>query len=225
MFWDSVSGVYDIFMELGNKRVNTELCSKVAALIEPDDRVLECACGTGMLSMHIAGKCRTLTATDFSKGMLARAAKKCRTFSNTVIEFADISFLKYETGSFDKVVAANVIHLLDEPEFALKELARVCRPDGSIIIPTYISERTDGEKMRFAIRLVEKLGAGFKRQFDYKSYQSFFKDRGYEDCEFDLIEGKTPCAIAIIKNRRSGSDRYITARDIKAHKQINAAQE
>ena len=42
-------------------------------------------------------------------------------------------------GQFDKVIAANVIHLLDEPFKALAELDRVCKPGGQIIIPTYIN--------------------------------------------------------------------------------------
>ena len=42
-------------------------------------------------------------------------------------------------GLFDKVIAANVIHLLDEPLKALAALDRVCKPGGQIIIPTYIN--------------------------------------------------------------------------------------
>ena len=43
---------------------------------------------------------------------------------------ADITKLGYPDGRFDAVVAANVIHLLDEPLQALRELDRVCRPGG-----------------------------------------------------------------------------------------------
>ena len=49
------------------------LCAAVAALIRPEDEVLECACGTGLLSGVIAGRCRSLIATDFSENMLRRA--------------------------------------------------------------------------------------------------------------------------------------------------------
>ncbi len=42
--------------------------------------------------------------------------------------------------SFDVVIAANVIHLLDDPYKALSELDRVCRPGGKLIIPTYVNK-------------------------------------------------------------------------------------
>ena len=47
----------------------------VSALIQPGDTVLECACGTGLLSAAIAPKCKALTATDFAPKMLKKAEK------------------------------------------------------------------------------------------------------------------------------------------------------
>ena len=51
----------------------------------------------------------------------------------------NINKLEYSDEIFDKVVAGNVIHLLDKPENALSELMRVCKKGGMIIIPTYIN--------------------------------------------------------------------------------------
>lgn len=73
MFWDNVAWVYDIFANVINRKANRALCTAVAALIRPEDEVLECACGTGLLSGVIAGRCRSLVATDFSENMLRRA--------------------------------------------------------------------------------------------------------------------------------------------------------
>ena len=70
MFWDRVAGVYDVFVNVINRKTHRKLKETVSALIEPDDTVLECACGTGLLSAVIAPKCRKLTATDFSVKML-----------------------------------------------------------------------------------------------------------------------------------------------------------
>ena len=197
MFWDKVAGLYDFFMTLKNGKVNRELCLTVAKMMDPADVVLECACGTGMISEYIAGKCAHLTATDFSEGMLKQTRKKCRRFSNLTIESADITKLSYPDNSFDKVVAANVIHLLDDPGTALKELNRVCRPGGEIIIPTYINHENGGKSGIF-IKAVGKLGADFKNQFTYQGYQDFFAEMGYANCGFTLIRGSMPCAIATV---------------------------
>jgi len=75
MFWDQAAGFYDIFENWYNGDVNRRLVSEVSKLIDQDDRVLECACGTGMISKGIAPRCKELIATDFSTGMLSQAKK------------------------------------------------------------------------------------------------------------------------------------------------------
>ena len=70
MFWDNIAWIYDIFADGINRKANRKLCKVVAGLISPTDDVLECACGTGLLSGVIAKRCKSLTATDFSAKML-----------------------------------------------------------------------------------------------------------------------------------------------------------
>ena len=50
MFWDKAAGVYDIFVNVINRKTHKKLKTIVSQLIEPEDAVLECACGTGLLS-------------------------------------------------------------------------------------------------------------------------------------------------------------------------------
>lgn len=51
--------VYDIFANVFNRKANKKLCDTVTALIRPTDEVLECACGTGLLTGVIAHKRRS----------------------------------------------------------------------------------------------------------------------------------------------------------------------
>ena len=76
MFWDKVASVYDLYSNFYNGKVNRALCQVVAKQVSGNDEVLECACGTGMISIHIAKRCRRLVATDYSDGMLKKAARK-----------------------------------------------------------------------------------------------------------------------------------------------------
>ena len=172
MFWDNVACVYDVFANVINRKTNEELCSVVKNLILPEYEVLECACGTGLLTKETAQRCKSLVATDFSEKMLERAKKKCRKYANVHFEKADIMHLDYPDHSFDAVVAANVIHLLDEPYKALHELERVCRPGGKIIIPTYMNHTENG-KINGASKAIEKAGAEFKRKFTPETYRDF----------------------------------------------------
>ena len=197
MFWDHVAGIYDVFVNVINRKTHQKLKEIVSELIEPDDTVLECACGTGLLSAVIAEKCRRLTATDFSEKMLRKAEKNCRSFRNITYAQADITALAFPDGSFDKVVAANVIHLLNEPVKALCELRRVCKNGGQLIIPTYINRTKSGKTSSFA-KTVGKAGADFKQQFTFESYKKFFTDAGYQKAEYIFIDGKIPCSLAVI---------------------------
>lgn len=159
MFWDKAAGLYDLFENIYNGKVNRQLCIEVADMMEDSDRVLECACGTGMITKCMAPKCKD--------------------------------------EAFDKVVAGNVIHLLDEPYAALAELERVCKKGGKIIIPTYVNNENGGKPNMF-VKILERFGAGFKCQFNYETYKDFFAKAGYSDVEYKLVQGKMPCAIAVI---------------------------
>jgi len=198
MFWDNVAGVYDIFVNVINSRTHQKLKVIVSGLIGSEDTVLECACGTGLLSAVIAPKCRQLTVTDFSAKMLKKAKKNCAAFHNITFLQADITALSYADGSFDKVVAGNVIHLLDNPLTALGELDRVCKDGGMLIIPTYMNKDSKGKTSGFA-GAVGKAGADFKREFTVDSYRQFFLDAGYADVKVTMAEGRVPCAVAVMK--------------------------
>lgn len=197
MFWDRVAWVYDVFAKGINRKANQRMCAVVGELISPMDEVLECACGTGLLSEVIAPRCRRLVATDFSEKMLKRAKKKGKRWENTRFEQADLLHLSYPDQRFDVVVAANVIHLLDEPYRALKELDRVCRRGGKIIIPTYLNQ-TDQGTTNTVSDAIGKAGADFKRAFTWDSYPQFFADAGYEDVTYTLCPGRIPCAVAVL---------------------------
>ena len=123
MFWDNVAWAYDIFADGINRKANRALRAVVAEAIRPGETVLECACGTGLLSGAIAERCGSLVATDLSEKMLRRAERKCARYGNVRFERGDILRIAFPDESFDAVVAGNVIHLLDEPriEVSLKE--------------------------------------------------------------------------------------------------------
>ena len=120
-------------------------------------------------------------------------------FWNRIAGFYDFFETRYNKRVYTntgKVVAGNVIHLLTEPQKAMAELERVTKPGGQIIIPTYINKTKKSNGA--AIKLLGLLGADFKRQFDPASYKAFFAGLGYQDVTYQVVDGRMPCAIAII---------------------------
>ena len=196
MFWDKVSGVYDLFENIYNKSVYQSTGESVAKYIKNTDRVLECACGTGAISIFIAPVCKELIVSDYSVGMLKQAKKKLKNYDIIDYRRVDITDIEAEDNSFDVVVAGNVIHLLPDPQRAMNELTRVCKDGGRLVIPTYINGDEGTNKL--AVKFLEKLGASFKCQFDAESYEKFFEDMGYKNVTYEVVRGRMSCDIAVI---------------------------
>ena len=138
-FWDRAAGLYDLF-EWSNRKVNDAARTRAGELIPAGARVLDCAAGTGEFSLAAAKRAGSVLCTDQSEAMLARARKKVRKRGLSNVSFArrDITALPDPDGSFDAVIAANVLHLLPDPEPAVRELWRVVAPGGRLILPTYL---------------------------------------------------------------------------------------
>lgn len=200
MFWDNVSQVYDVFEDVYNGEVNKKVSMNVASYLDENDTVLELACGTGMITRCAAPACKKLVATDLSVGMLKKTEDNCFGMRNVIFRKADIMNINCSDERFDKVIAGNVIHLLDDPDGAVAEMNRVCKKGGLIIIPTYINKDEQGKQNLFT-QVVDKAGAGFKRQFTLDSYRQYFEQLGYEDVEINYFDGRVPCAVAVLKRK------------------------
>lgn len=198
LFWDMIAGVYDLFEKIYNGRCYDGTGARVALGINKNDIVLECACGTGSISKPVAKKCKRLIATDMSVNMLKHAQKNCREYTNITFRKADIMSIKCKDNCFDKVIAGNVIHVLDEPYKAVDELLRVCKPGGKVIIPTYINVGKSSSE--FLVKFFDFCGAHYTNQFDRETYKEFFVKGGY-DAEIDIVDGQMPCAIAVITKK------------------------
>lgn len=198
MIWDTLSHVYDLGEIVINGKVFRGIAEEIGKYINADDDVLECACGTGLLSLPVAERCHTLVATDASVGMLNTARKKLENFDNVKLRRMDIMDIPYKAELFDVVIAANVIHLLDDPKKAADGFRRVCKKGGRIIIPTYIdrSEKT-AQRLR---TLFSVIGIDFKSSFDYEQYKDFIEDLGFENVSYSLVDGRMPCMFAVISN-------------------------
>ncbi len=198
MIWDKLSPFYDLLETIYNGKCYKGIAEKIKDYVTEDDIVLECACGTGLLTLPMAQKCKKLMATDYSVGMLRQTKKKVAKYANTKVRKASILELPFQDDRFDVVVAANVIHLLDEPDKAISELKRVCKPGGKIILPTYINN--EKKNAVIAAKVLSVFGVNFKRQFSLVTYKEFIASHNISQVEYSVVEGHMPCAFAIITN-------------------------
>ena len=202
-FWDKFSGLYDMF-ELLNYNVNRQMCRAVEEEIPKGAVVLDCAAGTGMLSMAAAKNAKKVICTDVSKNMLIEAMKKARRKGIYNIAFAkrDITSLKDKDNTYDAVIAGNVIHLLSDPEKAFSELVRVTKKGGKIIIPTYLV-RESGLIFKACIRIYKLMGFSPKSDMNTEDYLDLIAENaeknGCMEYSTRLLLGNIPAGFAVIK--------------------------
>ena len=123
--------------------------AKVAdtARIQPGQRVLDVACGTGVLTRTVAervGASGSVIGLDVNEGMLAVAARKA-----PQIEWRQgrAEALAFDNGSFDAVVSQFGLMYFEDRQVALREMMRVLRPGGHFAVAVWDSlENSPGYK-------------------------------------------------------------------------------
>ena len=102
------------------------------------DRVLDCATGTGDLAIAFkqkVGDTGYVMGTDFCAPMIEPAPGKAASKGLKIdFEVADAMNLPYEDDSFDIASISFGIRNVDEPVTALKEMARVVKPGGRVVV-------------------------------------------------------------------------------------------
>lgn len=104
--------------------------------------VLELGVGTG-LSLLDYTKNVSVIGIDYSPEMLAKARKKIKDKGagsvNDLLEM-DARFLTFADASFDTVAAMHILSVVPEPERVMREIARVLKPGGQVIITNYFMQ-------------------------------------------------------------------------------------
>lgn len=100
--------------------------------------ILEVGVGTGKNFPHYPKGAR-ITAIDFSPAML-KQAERCKIRKNVAVdlELMDVQSLCYADNSFDTVIASFVFCSVPSPLKGLKELYRVCKPGGQVILLEHV---------------------------------------------------------------------------------------
>ena len=200
-FWDRVAWLYDL-VERSNRAVNTAAAARTAQLVPAGARVLDCAAGTGEFSLAAAKRAGTVLCTDQSQAMLKQARKKAARRKVTNIRFAqrDVTALSDPDGSFEAVIAANVLHLLSQPEKAVRELWRVTAPGGRLILPTYLQGRV-GTAYGTMIKIYQGVGFHYEHAFTPETYREFLERLKLAPVALEVIPGGVPEGIGILEKR------------------------
>ncbi len=112
-----------------------ELCGDVR-----DRRVFDAGCGPGLYAEElIARGAREVVGVDASTTMVVLARERIGSDKRATFRVHDLQvpFSWIEAASFDLAIMALVIHHLDDRSLVLRELHRILRPDGALIVSTH----------------------------------------------------------------------------------------
>lgn len=128
--YDRISLIYDM-MEAPVERFLFRKWRR-AILSDLNGRVLEVGVGTGKNLKYYSSDCK-VTAIDISPKMLEHAKKRAEGMDYISLMVMDAEKLSFADDSFDYVVTTFVLCSIPNPVAALREMRRVCKPDGLVI--------------------------------------------------------------------------------------------
>ena len=182
-FWNKFAKLYAPFMKK-DKGVYDNVCEYIRPYLNRNMNVLELACGSGQLSFNLSKYAKNWIGTDFSEQMILEARKRGE---NLTFEVADATSLSFSDGEFNCVVIANALHIMPEPDEAMREIYRVLKPNGILSAPTFLWK--EGTQSKFKKWIMSVVGFKMYQEWNKKQFKDFIEKHGFSVVEMNLIHG------------------------------------
>ena len=173
-FWNWCTFSYDFWHYLeyfSYKHAAENICDKIT----DEEKILEIACGTGILTNEIVKRYPNLdyTAVDYSQKMIdiCRAKK-----INAKFEIMDATNLQFPDSYFDIVIIANTLHIIPNPNIVILEMMRCLNENGTFYAPNFLTPTTFKEK--FILDIIRKFGYHVYNEYDVESYIEMLSSNG-----------------------------------------------
>ena len=160
-FWSKVAQNYDRVVDLQIGGQTRSMLRQRLARETALGSTVEFGCGTGFYTETLSGKAERLLATDLSPGMVDLARSRVRA-ANVTFQPEDCQRSSFADESFDTAFMSLVIHFT-QPEEALKEMHRILRPGGTLIITNLDPGALRAlDRLRFFARILYRGLVGYR---------------------------------------------------------------
>ena len=191
--WDKAANYYESYWQQQLKPAQDLLLESAA--IQRGEKVLDIACGTGLVSFRAAeqvGSNGYVLATDISDRMIELATRTSETKSITNIQFTrmDAEQLTIADESFDVVICALGLMYVPDPLLAMNEMKRILKPGGRAVAAVWgerdhcgwaeIFEIVDRRVSSEVCPMFFQLGTGNRLEL-------YFKKAGFEQVHSERI--------------------------------------
>ncbi|MGH7044340.1 MAG: class I SAM-dependent methyltransferase [Acetobacteraceae bacterium] len=138
---------------------NDQLTARFVAAVGRggEGKILDVACGPGIVTAALAARAREIVAFDLTPAMLAKARQRCAGagLGNVTFEEGSATDLPFPDNAFDAVVTRLSIHHFKEPSRVLGEIFRVLTPGGTFAVADVVSsENRERSALQNAIEVL-----------------------------------------------------------------------
>ena len=190
-FWDRYARFYDAEVLRFSRHAYTEMYRLMSRILTKEMYVLELATGTGLIAANIAASVRSIEATDFSPKMIETAKKKTVP-ENVRFSVEDATALSFDDNSFDAVVISNALHIMPEPELALKNIKRVLKSNGLLIAPNFSNGHLNKSSWNLSVFISKIIGFETYSRWTPEEYALFIEQNGFQVGKWQVFKAAFP---------------------------------
>jgi ubiquinone/menaquinone biosynthesis C-methylase UbiE len=132
LFYDSIAADFDKIMDRYDlrRRIETVFDQFLANVNLQDLLLLDAGCGTGFFSAQALKRGAKVFSLDIGINLLKETRKK----GLSLLVAADVEKMPFASNTFDIVISSECIEHTTSPQAAVKDMIRILRPGGTIII-------------------------------------------------------------------------------------------
>lgn len=194
-FWDRAADKYAA-SPIRNQEAYEATLEQVRTLLSANDTFLELGCGTGTTAISLAPSLGHITATDVSDAMLDKGREKAQAAGTTNVNFVQSDAADAPAGPFNAVLAMNLLHLIEDLDGALAEIAKRTKPGGLFISKTFCMPAKSSLiwwVIKFALPVMQAIGkAPYFKKLSPAELDSSITRAGFMIVETQMAPGKDP---------------------------------
>lgn len=136
-FWDRIAYRYDA-QDVANRAAHDRALELARGYLRADDRALDFGCGTGTVALALCDGVKSIEAIDISEKMVTIARDHAAVQGVESVHFSQMSITDaaLSPGSYNAILAFNVIHLVDDSACLIQRFSELLRPGGVVISVT-----------------------------------------------------------------------------------------
>ncbi len=183
----------------GEKRfepIHTRIVEKTKNYLNLNDVVLDYGCGTGTKAFEIAGDVKEVLGIDISPKMMEIAETKAVQGKIKNVDFKKTTIFDegLEMGSFDVIIAFNILHYLEDFQEVMGRINELLKPGGLFISSTECmgEERKLSRIISFsALFILTKAGAVSVRYFKTSELENLITEGHFQILETEIMNLRT----------------------------------